>query len=536
MTVRVMVVEDERIIALNLQQRLVKLGYEVPMIATTGDQALKHVDSDHPDIVLMDIHIQGDIDGIETAERISKRSPTPIIYLTAYSEEATLNRARATRPYGYLMKPCSERELHATIQMALERAQVEAELRQARSEIGLINSQLEERIRERTEQLVVAKREAEDANLAKSYFLANMSHEIRTPLNAILGLCYLLQTTTLTSQQRDYVEKADAAAQFLFGMLNDILDFSKIEARKLELEQIDFQLGDLLKNVAKILSVRAHEKGLELNIDLQAAVALRGDPLRLQQILVNLGSNAVKFTDRGKVSISAEVISENKNPVAVRFSVLDTGLGLSTDQTEQLFRAFHQVDTSMTRRYHGSGLGLAICKRLVELMGGEIGVESKPGRGSLFYFTVQLPPASAKMIPMRNSVASMASQTLAGARILVVEDNVLNQEVAKGILMHHGAQVDVAADGEQAIEIFRTDAAPAYDIVLMDLQMPGLDGFQTTQAIRSMTTASLPILAMTADTLLEHRQQCLAAGMNDFIAKPINVEQMLATLLVWLNK
>ena len=537
MTVRVMLVEDERIIALNLQQRLLKLGYEVPSIVSTGAQALLEVDSERPDIVLMDIHIQGDIDGIETAARIGQSSHTPIIYLTAYSEEVTLHRAKATRPYGYLMKPCSERELHATIQMALERAQVETALRNAKDEIGKINDELEQRIRERTAQLLEAKQEAETANVAKGIFVANMSHEIRTPLNAILGLCYLLQTTTLTAQQRDYVEKADAAAQFLLGMLNDILDFSKIEAGKLDLEKIDFQLEDLLKNVGKILSVRAHEKGLELEIDLQAVVALRGDPLRLQQILLNFGSNALKFTEQGKVTIAAHIISKTKETVQLRFSVRDTGLGIDADHVENIFDVFHQADASTTRRHGGSGLGLAICKRLVEMMGGDIGVQSQSGQGSEFYFTVELPTGSSRVVSMHNAKATAALQALTGVRLLLVEDNLLNQEVAKGILEHHGASVEVASDGEQALVLLSGKGAAYYDLVLMDLQMPGLDGFETTEAIRQMPSmAALPILAMTADTLVEHRQQCQAAGMNDFIAKPINVEQMLTTLLMWLDR
>jgi len=296
-------------------------------------------------------------------------------------------------------------------------------------------------------------------------------------------------------------------------------------------------LEDLLKNVGKILSVRAHEKGLELEIDLQAVVALRGDPLRLQQILLNFGSNALKFTEQGKVTIAAHIISKTKETVQLRFSVRDTGLGIDADHVENIFDVFHQADASTTRRHGGSGLGLAICKRLVEMMGGDIGVQSQSGQGSEFYFTVELPTGSSRVVSMHNAKATAALQALTGVRLLLVEDNLLNQEVAKGILEHHGASVEVASDGEQALVLLSGKGAAYYDLVLMDLQMPGLDGFETTEAIRQMPSmAALPILAMTADTLIEHRQQCQAAGMNDFIAKPINVEQMLTTLLMWLDR
>lgn len=539
MAARIMIVEDERIVAFNLQQRLLKLGYEVPMVVASGEQALRGIDNEQPDVVLMDIHIEGDIDGIETAKRIGVNSHTPIIYLTAHSEEMTLDRARATKPYGYLIKPFSERELHATIQMTLERWRVEQALRAAKLEIERINTSLEEKIDERTRQLALAKHEAEVANREKSLFLANMSHEIRTPLNAVLGLCYLLQKTDLTAQQCDYVKKADASAQFLLGILNDILDFSKVEAGKLELERVDFSLDDLLKNVGTIISVQAQARGLDLQVNLNNAMelALCGDPLRLQQILMNLGSNAVKFTEHGTVTISVRVMAQSEQATRLYFSVRDTGPGLSHEQVESLFAAFHQADLSTTRRYGGSGLGLAICKRLVQLMGGDIGVDSMLGQGSNFYFELTLPRGQLKKALGHSRHLEDAKLALRGKRILLVEDNQINREVACAILQHEGIVVDVAGNGAAAIEKILHAGGKFYDAVLMDLQMPELDGVAATQQIRALhDTAQLPILAMTADAVAEVRARCLQIGMNDFVLKPIRIPQLFATLDRWLNK
>lgn len=538
MVTRVMIVEDERIVAFNLRQRLLRLGYEVPAVVASGEQALTGVDETSPDIVLMDINIEGKMDGIQTAECLGETSP-PIIYLTAHSEETTLARARSTKPYGYLIKPFSERELHATIQMALQRWDVEKALHAAKLEIEVINAELEGRIKERTQQLLDAKCEAELANNAKSLFLANMSHEIRTPLNAVLGLCYLLQKTELTDLQFDYVKKADAAAHYLLGILNDILDFSKVEAGKLDLEEIDFNLDDLLENVGTIVSVQAQERGLDLNIDKNNAVglALRGDPLRLQQVLMNLSSNALKFTDSGKVTISVRALDQIDDGVRLLFSVKDTGPGLSRDQVGRLFEAFQQADSSTTRRYGGTGLGLVICKRLVQLMGGDIGVDSMLGQGSNFYFELVLPRVTTQKTLSESLPLEDAKARLRGARVLLVEDNQLNQEVAKAILEHEGVKVDIAENGRVAVDIIRTKGVDYYHLVLMDLQMPELDGFGATQQIRALSGSErLPIVAMTADTVKEDRTRCLEIGMSDFVSKPMRITKLLTMLAKWIDR
>jgi len=515
--------------------------------------------------------------------------------------------------------------------------------------------------------LIEARRQAEAADRAKSEFLANMSHEIRTPMNAILGLSHIVGQTALSSEQRDYVTKIETAGRSLLGILNDILDYSKIEANRLDLETIDFDLGSVIEDLSVIMSVNGRDKGIELAITLDGDIPrlLRGDPSRLQQVLINLTGNAIKFTKRGSVALLAELIEHRDGRVLVRFSVEDTGIGMASETLSQLFLPFSQADATTTRRFGGTGLGLAISKRLVELMGGEIGVESELGKGSVFWFTIpfadsgavrppdapaglrvlivddselarrslsvaaanlgwhcqsvasgqaaldlltdpgaaefdvvlvdwQMPEMTgleaaerlkAPPISLRAPVAVMvtgfgreelqnapnaaaadatlikpvseialahvvadlvgagierpgrAAQAgtlrLAGIRVLVVEDNSLNQEVMRKILQNEGALVEVLGDGLHAVNYVREERGRT-DIVLMDAQMPVMGGFEASTIIREeLGVRDLPIIAVTAGVRASDKEKCLAAGMTDFVAKPLDVEKLISVILLY---
>ena len=380
-----------------------------------------------------------------------------------------------------------------------------------------------------------SRREADAANEAKSRFLANMSHEIRTPMNAIIGLTHLAHGHTTEPKVREQLGKVEDAAQNLLGLLNDILDFSKIEAGRMGLERIPFDLWQVLDRVEGLMAERAADKGLLLRVRKPDRLPrdLVGDPLRLGQVLLNLVSNAVKFTEAGEVRLDIELLEAGEEAVRIGFSVVDTGIGMDRAQMARLFRAFTQADTSTTRRFGGTGLGLTICKELVGLMGGELEAQSAPSEGSRFTFALRLsradpdwrtPPAAAGDDPA----------VLAGARVLVVDDNAINLEVAGEMLRQYGAAVTTAANGREALAQL---ALGSFDAVLMDLQMPVMDGFAATQRIREQPALhGLPVLAMTANAMSGDRERCLAAGMDDHIAKPIDPDHLRRTLGSWVRR
>ncbi|MDR3414857.1 MAG: PAS domain-containing protein [Nevskia sp.] len=393
--------------------------------------------------------------------------------------------------------------------------------------------------RQAAEALHKAKLAAEAAERAKGRFLAIVSHEIRTPMNAVLGMTRLALGTELDTRQRGYLEKIDRSAKALLAIINDVLDLSKIEEGRIELEETRFTLQSVIESVSAVTAIKAEEKGLHLGWTVQPGVAGAwiGDPLRLGQVLINLVSNAVKFTDAGEVAVSIALEPEAETETSpcrtLRFDVRDTGIGLEPGQIERLFQAFSQADSDTSRRYGGTGLGLFICKQLVELMGGSIRVESKPGQGSTFSFTVRVQPAQASGAGPRDEDAPIPELArLAGRRVLVVDDDELNREVAAGFLLAAGLLVDTAVDGVDALDILDRADARFYDAVLLDLQMPRMDGVATARAIRQRQQWSrLPLLALTAHLPEQSRQAALAAGIDACLTKPIDESVLYRTLL-----
>jgi len=404
-----------------------------------------------------------------------------------------------------------------------------------------LNETLESRVQERTGELAQALQRAELAKRSRGEFLSNMSHEIRTPMNAVMGMVYLALHGNPDVQQREYLEKIQTAGGHLLGLISDILDFSKIDAGKLDLEMGDFQLQQVFENVVHLTEGRAREKGLHLHIDVQEGLPanLRGDALRLGQVIINYVNNAIKFTHSGTVTLrvlalGTEGDAEDPTRHTLRFEVQDTGIGLSPEQQQRLFQSFEQADNSITRRYGGTGLGLAICKQLAALMGGEVGVQSTLGVGSTFWVTARLQRAADDYAaPLAAQYADADGHTLQGRHMLVVDDNAFNLDVAQGVLEEVGVEVMLANDGEEALRLLREFA---FDCVLMDMRMPVMDGLQATRAIRSDARLSgMVVVGLTANADADDHALCLESGMDVVLTKPFDPAQLFTTLAQYLR-
>jgi signal transduction histidine kinase/HPt (histidine-containing phosphotransfer) domain-containing protein/BarA-like signal transduction histidine kinase len=540
-TWKVMIIDDDPEIHNAIQFGLSDFFFEekgLTLISGYSSEQAKSLLNAHPDtaLIFLDVVMEENDSGLTLVHYIRETLKNQLVRIILHTGQPGAAPEESVivdydiNDYRFKAE-MTQRKLFVTMTAGLRAYRDFAERQQAEKELQKHRDHLEKLVAERTKSAEEAKLEAQNANQAKSIFLANMSHEIRTPINAIKGLTKLALKTNLTAQQKDYLIKIESSSQALLEVINDILDFSKIEAGQLKMESINFYLDEELEQLFNILGMRIEEKGLKLllNIDETVPRSLLGDPLRLKQILINLTTNAIKFTTNGSIHIKIELVERKAEQVKLRFSITDTGIGISAEVIPYLFDTFTQADASTTREFGGTGLGLAICKRLTNMMGGDISVESQLEQGSTFIFTAEFGVGQTEKNVL-SAKKPLQIKHLQGARILLVEDNSINQQVAQEIIESVGLVVDIANNGEEAVAAVNN---VQFDAVLMDIQMPKMDGYEATRLIRKKR-GELPIIAMTAHAMSGDKEKCLAAGMNDYISKPIDETQLWSTLGKWI--
>jgi CheY-like chemotaxis protein len=473
------------------------------------------------DVVITDINMP-EMDGLTLLRKVKEQNlPARIIVMSAYGDMGNIRAAMNSGAFDFITKPVDFNDLDLTLNKTLEEVSLIKEGMSAKTQ--LVGA---EEARERAEQ----------SRKFKEQFLANMSHEIRTPMNAVVGMTNLLLKTDPSTQQLKYLKAIKQSADNLIVIINDILDLSKIEAGRLEFEAVDFSLAEAIEGVANTITFKSDEKDLYLNINIEPGLPpiLVGDPVRLNQILLNLASNAVKFTERGGITINVAQGETVNGKINIKFSVVDTGIGIPEDRLDAIFESFSQADSSTTRKFGGTGLGLTISKQLVELQGGRIGVSSIVGQGTTFYFELAFAPGDAQLEHASHKRAEGFSGK--GVKILLAEDNAFNQIVAQDTLesMFEGIKVDIVENGKLAVDRVEKEA---YDLVLMDLNMPIMNGLEAARAIRKLDSDKkyTLIMAMTASATQEAIQECIDAGMNDYISKPFvpdELEEKITALLV----
>ncbi|MEY3425909.1 MAG: hypothetical protein RL679_1267 [Bacteroidota bacterium] len=641
---KIYLVEDERLVALDIRNHLINIGHDVIGVSYSGEDCLEKVKDLEPDLILMDINLEENLTGIDTAKIIHETRNIPIVFLTAYTDDQTLSEIKKTGYYGYVTKPFKRIDLKTEIQFTYDRFLKLLKIKEAqdfstqtlkqteeffeqvvnnvsdiiyrinlkgfftyvnssaiqqtgfsREELmhmkytNLISAEYKQKAffffknifqnkvensyfefplltkkneeiwigqkihllkydnsiigfqvvaRDITqekifkEQLIIAKKNAEKTAQVKSQFLANMSHEIRTPLNGIIGLSHLLEKTELSEKQRSYINAISRSSAQLMGIINDVLDLSKIEAGKMDSIKTEFDMYDLLRSVVSVLEIRANEKNLSLfsEIDSDVPQFVIGDEIHLNQIMYNILGNAIKFTEKGEVKLKVSLIEDFDDEKTIQFTITDSGIGMEEEVKEKIFDAFTQAESETTRKFGGTGLGLAIVQNLVELQGGTIDVKSKLNHGSCFTIRLNYIEANG------NSIDSKVKQEddflhLDGLRVLMVEDNLVNQMVTKDLLVEKGVEVLVAENGQIALDILHNEQ---FDIILMDMQMPVMDGFQAMQCIRDSDDQQLkriPILALTANVIQTEINKCYEFGANDYLAKPFKPDFLYSKML-----